>query len=86
MYFLPIVKPEISASLEREVWRHEDDFYIFSQLLRLDEENPIVGQWIRRFMKTTDDPIGSAMCAIITYRMLESQSEANMMNLEYNLD
>ena len=83
--FLPVVKPEIGGSLEREIFDKFDVDYVKDQLKRLDEENPAVARWIRKFSKTTEDRLGAAFCALITYRLLESQAEANRMNQEFNL-
>jgi len=76
---LPVVKPEIGGSLERELVDKFDSEYIKNQLKRLDIENPTISRFIRNFSKTTNDKIGSAFCGLIVYRMLESQNEANSM-------
>lgn len=82
--FLPVVKPEISGPLEHEISSSQyDEEYLESQLARIDEENPMIGQWIRTFAETTDDETGAAFCALVVYRMLESQAEANKMNFQY---
>ena len=80
--FLPIVRPEISGPLEHEISNKYDEEYLEEQLSRIDEENPMISQWIRKFPKSTEDEMGAAFCALIVYRMLESQAEANQMNFE----
>lgn len=81
--FLPVVKPEIGYSLEKELQQVTDDAnYIRSQLERLDKENPTVAQFIKRFAKLHNDKMNVAFCGLIVYRMLESQSEVNWMNQE----
>ena len=82
MNALPIVKPEIGYSLEKELFDVDDVDYIKTQLKRLDEENPSVATFIRQFAKTTDDKINVAFCGLMVYRLLESQAEANWMNEE----
>lgn len=81
--FLPVVKPEIGGSLEREMSEKANDLkYVKEQLKRLDVENPTVAYFIRNFAKTTKDKIGTAYCGLIVYRLLESQAEANRMYQE----
>jgi len=82
MTFLPVVKPEIGGSLEREMFDRFDGEYVKEQLKRLDIENPTIARFIRLFAKTTEDRVGAAFCGLIVYRMLESQSEANQMSQE----
>lgn len=82
MYSLPVVKNEICGSLEREVCNIDEDEYIDEKLAKLEIDNPTIAAWIRRYTEATDDPTSVAMCAIITYRLLESQAESNKMNLE----
>ena len=84
--FLPVVKPEISGPLEHEIASCQyDEEYLEKQLSRIDEENPMIGHWIRSFAETTEDVIGASFCALVVYRMLESQAEANKMNFEDGL-
>ena len=78
---LPVVKPEIGYSIDRELQNVVDDAeYVRDQLKRLDKENPTVAQFIRRLSKLSKDKIHVAYCGLIVYRMLESQSEVNWMN------
>lgn len=80
---LPVVKPEIGGSLEREMIEKSNDLkYIKEQLRRLDVDNPTVAYFIRNFAKTTKDKVGAAYCGLIVYRLLESQAEANIMYQE----
>jgi hypothetical protein len=81
--FLPVVKPEIGGSLERELLDKFDVDYIKEQLNRLDTDNPTVARFIRKFSKTTEDRKGAALCGVVVYRMLESQAEANRMSEEF---
>lgn len=82
--YLPIVKPEITASLYKEVKESEEfsSRYINNHLKRLDKENPTVAAWIRKHAKTSKDKMSCAYCALIVYRLLESQAEANRMNVD----
>lgn len=85
MCSLPLVKPEICGSLDHEITGIIDEEYISKELHKIKKNNPTVYEWISRFMKQTDDPTGTAMCAIITYRLLESQAESDRMVAELNL-
>lgn len=82
--FLPVVKPEIGGSLQREIVDKCDVEYVKKQLKRLDIDNPTIAKFIRDFSKTTKDRVGVAFCSLLVYRMLESQAEANRMNEEFH--
>jgi hypothetical protein len=82
---LPLVKREICASLDHEITGEIDEEYVVKELSRIRKINPTVFEWISRYMKKTDDETGSAMCAIITYKLLESQAESDRMVAELNL-
>jgi len=83
--FLPVVRPEIAASLNRELINKDDDPYINEQLDIIDDDNPVIGLWIREYSKTTDDPVGAMYCALMVYKLLESQAESNHMTSEIKL-
>jgi hypothetical protein len=80
MNVLPVVKPEIGYSLEKELRNAEDVEYVCKQLKRLGEENPSVAIFISKFSKISKDKMNVAFCGLLVYRMLESQAEANWMN------
>ncbi len=82
---LPLVKREICASLDHEITGEIDEEYVAKELVRIRKNNPTVFEWISRYMKKTEDETGAAMCAIITYRLLESQAESDKMVAELNL-
>lgn len=79
---LPHVNFDIGHSLAREVVCRDDKEYLEEQLNRLEKENPAVSRWIRNFSKTTRDRLGSMFCAVMVYRLLESQAEADRMTRE----
>ena len=83
MYLLPKVKPEICASMVQNIQSSQDKKFLKKELKRIKELNPSIGLWIEKFSKETKDFIGSAYCAIIVYKMLESQMEADQMNKEF---
>ena len=80
--YLPVVKPEITASIEREVCDVTDSHFIKKNLKKIRENNPTVAEFISRFSKETEDPVASAFCGILVYRLLESQAECNQMENE----
>lgn len=84
-FFLPVVKPEIGGSIERELVNKRDIEYIKKHLKRLDIENPTIAKFIKDFSKSTKDRVGTAFCSLLVYRMLESQAEANKMSEEYEI-
>lgn len=82
--YLPVVNPDVGHSLAREVIARDDEDYLDEHLARLDEENPTISVWIRKFAEQTSDPVGSMFCAVMVYRLLESQAESNKMTEEIN--
>ena len=79
--YLPIVKSGIAASLSANLQGQKDIQYLKQQIKEIEEVNPMA-DWIRRYSKTTKDRKGSAFAAIILYKMLYSQCEADIMLLE----
>lgn len=77
---LPIVKPETCFSLEREVKDLNDKDYVKKVLKKINEINPVVAMWIKNYSKKTNDRLGSIVCAVMVYRLLESQEEADFLN------
>lgn len=83
--FIPVVKPEVGYSLQKELFDKFDKAYMKEQLVKLDEENPVISAFIRKFSKTTDDPLGAAWCGLVVFKLLQSQAEVNRMEMEINL-
>ena len=83
--FIPVVKPEIGASLQREIGDKFDKSYMKDQLRKLDVENPVISRFIRKFSKTTDDPMGAAFCGLVVFKLIQSQAEVNRMEMEIDL-
>jgi hypothetical protein len=83
---LPVVKSEICCALRQEI---ESELYWRDQFLRLQNENPCIAQVISRFATGLEDQETAesvTMGAILVYRMLESQAEANRMEDEFKFD
>jgi hypothetical protein len=75
---LPVVDPKVCFSVEK-MCEQDNDRFILEYLSDIKKKNPIVALWITRFAKTTNDKLGAVACAAIAYKLLESQSEANML-------
>lgn len=82
---LPYVNPNVGYSLARQLMTVDDEPYMEEELGRLDRENPAVSMWIRKYGERTEDPMGSMFCALLVYKLLESQAEANKMAEEIPL-
>jgi hypothetical protein len=77
---LPFVKPETCFSIERECLGVRDVEFIKKMLKKIMESNPVVAMWIKNYSKTTKDRFGAIVCAVVVYRLLESQDEADFLN------
>jgi len=80
--YLPVVKREIAASMSANLINQKDIKYLKQQIKEIEAVNPVLADWIKKFSKTTNDRKGSAFCAIILYKMLYSQIEADLMNAD----
>ena len=77
---MPIVKPETCYSLEGDCLNKSDYATAKKLYKRIRKENPVIALWIREWAKKTDDKTGAMICALVTYRLLESQIEADELN------
>ena len=77
---LPIVQPETCFSLEQEVINVDDKDYVKRVLRKIARINPVVALWIKNYSKKTKDRLGAIVCAVMVYRLLESQEEADFLN------
>lgn len=84
--YLPLVKPEISCSMEQDLIQHSDDSYVMDRLHHLSENNPVIYTFLKEFSKQSSDPIFTLFSGLIVYKMLESQAEADEMNSEYKIN
>ena len=83
--FIPVVNPEIGWSLQKELFDKFDKEYLKEQLSQIDDKNPVISAFIRKFSETTDDQLGAAWCGLVVFKLLQSQAEANRMKMEINL-
>jgi hypothetical protein len=82
MYELPRVKREITASVEHEIRSCEDAKYVKDKIKDLKKKNPVIADFIAKFSRTSEDPISTAFCGLIVYRLLESQAECTQLEME----
>ena len=76
---LPKVTKETGYAVCRELERKENNEYVISLLERLEETNPCVAEFVSRLAIQHDDPVGISTAAVLVYRLLESQAEADAL-------
>jgi hypothetical protein len=76
---LPLVNAELCYSLQKEVDNVPDKKYVAQQMRALKKNNPVIALWIKEFSKTSKDRLSTMICALMVYRMLESQLECDVM-------
>jgi hypothetical protein len=77
---LPIVSDEIGYAIEAELIQGHKDHYYGKLLKRLSEEdNPCIANFISKMSALSTDPGTTTSTALLVYRLLESQAEADRM-------
>ncbi|MBI3725704.1 hypothetical protein HY251_17395 [bacterium] len=76
---LPVVTKETGFAVCRELEREEDNDFIIHLLERLEEANPCVAEFVSRLAVQHEDPVGISTAALLVYRLLESQAEADAL-------
>ncbi len=74
---LPTVTKETGYAICRELEREDNNAYVIQLLERLEGENPCVAEFVSRLAIQHDDPVGITTAAVLVYRLLESQAEAD---------
>lgn len=82
---LPVVTKEMGLSVCRELEREEDNDFIVRLLARLERENPCVAEFVSRLAIQHEDPVAITTAALLVYRLLESQAEANALGEQMKL-
>ena len=82
---LPRVTKETGYAVCRELEQEEDNNYIIKLLERLEEENPCVAEFVSRLAIQHEDPVGISTAALLVYRLLESQVEADELKEQLKL-
>lgn len=76
---LPTVTKETGYALCRELERSEHNDYVIQLLERVEAQNPCVAEFVSRLAIQHDDPVGISTAAMLVYRLLESQAEADAL-------
>lgn len=77
---LPVVTRETGYAVCRELEQAEGNEYILHLIERLETENPCIAEFISRLAIQHDDPVAISTAALLVYRLLESQAEADELN------
>lgn len=76
---LPRVTKETGFTVCHELEREDNNEYVIKMLERLERENPCVAEFVTRLAIQNDDPVGITTAALLVYRLLESQAEADAL-------
>ena len=82
---LPIVTKDVAAAVRAELLASTGNEYAVRILERLDKLNPELAAFIAIFAQTQENPVGVATGAVLTYRLLESQLEADSLNKSFGV-
>lgn len=83
---LPRVTRETGYAVCRELEKEPDNSYVISLLERIEEENPCVAEFVSRMAIQHEDPVGISTAALLVYRLLESQAEANELKQQIGME
>ncbi len=81
---LPKVTKETGYAVCRELERERDNDYVIGLLERLEGENPCIAEFISRLAIQHEDPVGISTAALLVYRLLESQAEADDLRVQFH--
>lgn len=82
---LPLVTKETGYAVCRELEQDDDNSYVIRLLEQLEEENPCIAEFVSRLAIQHDDPVGVSTAALLVYKLLESQAEADALNDQLRL-
>ena len=82
---LPVVSKDVAAAVRAELVASKGNEYAIAILERLERENPELAQFIAIFAQTQEYAIGVATGAVVVYRLLESQMEADGMGKQFGV-
>ncbi len=83
--YLPVVSGEVGLPIAHALRGQDDDEYAQEELAKINEENPVIVEFLQQFAETTDDSMGSLFSGILVYKLLRSQAEADRMRQEIAL-
>ena len=82
---LPTVTRDVAAAIRAELLASEGNEYAAAILQRLEQDNPELAQFIAVFAQTQANPVGVATGSVLTYRLLESQMDADGMRKDFGV-
>jgi hypothetical protein len=82
---LPVVSRDVAAAVRAELLASQGNDYAVGILQRLERDNPELAQFIALFSQTQANPAGVATGAVLVYRLLESQVDADGLKKEFGV-
>ena len=82
---LPVVTKEVAAAVRAELLAAPGNEYAARILEQLERDNPELATFIAVFAQTQQNPAGVATGAVLTYRLLESQLDADGMRRTFGV-
>lgn len=83
MASMPTVSSAVGAAVLEELRSSDGNDFVLLLLQRLEAENPCLANFITHFALQQEDPLAVTMGALLTYRLIESQCEADTLNDEF---
>ncbi len=80
---LPIVTQEVGYAVKAEMEQRPANEYVAMVLERLETENPCVAEFISHYALQHENPVAVSTAALLIYRLLESQLEADEMKEQF---
>ncbi len=80
---MPIVTQEVGYAIRAEMEREPGNQYVVKLLEKLEAENPCIAEFISQLALQHDDPVAISTAALLVYRLLESQLEADDMRDQF---
>ena len=78
---IPLVQAEtVYSFIESVNLDTTDDKFIKKELKKLVKKNPVIVDTIKFLSKNTNDVNGCMICALVVYKLLERQAEAEYMD------
>lgn len=82
---LPKVSEAVGHAVCAEMEQETGNEYIVKILERLEKENPCLAEFISRLAMRHSDPVGVSTSALLVYRLLESQIDADELTASFDL-
>lgn len=76
---IPTIQEDVAKPLQKELLETEETEYMVAAIRDLQKKNPLAANFISQFAMSTKEPVSVAYCALILYKLLEGQAEANAL-------